>query len=112
MPDETKNGSAPKESAPPEAERVQTKPAEARPPEAKPTKAKAAAAAPRPMGRLAARVAFYLGILAIIGCILVKFIFPGSVAVGPRAFGGAAALWLLISMTILLAEIERKISER
>jgi len=102
MSDEPKPNSAPKEGAPPA-----TKPAEVKPAETKPT-----ATAPRPVGRLAAQVALYLGLLSVVAGIVVRYVFPGHLAMGPRTFGAAAALCFLVSIAILLAEIERKIGER
>jgi len=86
---------------------VEAKPSETKPAETKPT-----ATAPRPVGRLAAQVAFCLGLLSVVAGILVRYVFPGHLATGPRTFCAAAALCFLISIAILLAEIERKIGER
>jgi hypothetical protein len=107
MSDEAKPGSAPKEGAPPA-----TKPAEAKPSETKPAEMRPTATTPRPVGRLAAQVAFYLGLLSAVAGILVRYVFPGHLAIGPRTFGAAAALCFLVSIALLLAEIERKIGER
>jgi hypothetical protein len=97
---------------PSEAKPAEMKPAEAKPAETKPTETKSTATAPRPVGRLAAQVALYLGLLSVVAGILVRYVFPGHLAMGPRTFGAAAALCFLVSIAILLAEIERKIGER
>ena len=107
MSDEAKPGSAPKEGAPPA-----TKPAEAKPSETKPAEMRPTATTPRPVGRLAAQVAVDLGLLSAVAGILVRYVFPGHLAIGPRTFGAAAALCFLVSIALLLAEIERKIGER
>ena len=132
MSDEAKPGSAPKEGAPLATKPAEAKPAETKPPEmrpadtkladtqpaeakpskTKPAETKPAGAAPSPMARLAAQVAFYLGLLSAVAGILVRYVFPGHLAIGPRTFGAAAALCFLVSIAILLAEIERKIGER
>ena len=112
MSDEPKPNSAPKEGAPPATKPAEVKPAETKPPETKPAETKPTATAPRPVGRLAAQVALYLGLLSVVAGIVVRYVFPGHLAIGPRTFGAAAALCFLVSIAILLVEIERKIGER
>lgn len=142
MSDEAKVPSAPKEDDPPVAKPTEAKPVaivppattpprvgppEAKPAEAKPAEAKAAETKPaetkpvetkptpvgsRPTGRLAARIAFYLGVLSLAAGLVARFIVPGVIGVSPRIYLGIAAVWFVMAIAILVAEIERKISER
>ncbi len=66
----------------------------------------------KPMARLAARIAFYLGALSLVGGIVIKFITFERITIAPSRMLLLAVVWLLISATILLAEIERKTGDK
>ncbi|MDI7266561.1 MAG: hypothetical protein QME96_01030 [Myxococcota bacterium] len=66
----------------------------------------------KPMARLAARIAFCLGALSLVGGIVIKFITFERITIAPSRMLLLAVVWLLISATILLAEIERKTGDK